>query len=129
MNEYENIKTVEQAFAFMGRSETLDLSAVPVSLRASIMAFYRLNTVIQALNDKWIPDKDTNITMDEKYILVVEMYHGRMKYHGFHVAKSIGDLSHARVFAFRSQAIVEYFAKHFLHLYRDFMLTTTISNG
>lgn len=123
MKPFHDIKTIDEAFAKTKFPRHLDVYNLPESFRDVFTAFYELSVVIHVLNEEWIPDTDKLTTMDEKHIVVIEMYHEEMQYHGTHVAKSILDLSHSRVFAFRSLEVIEHFKNHFLYLYKNFMLT------
>lgn len=118
---YTEITTIEQAFEATGKPATVDLAGIPISLQPAFKAFYEILVITEALNEGWKPDTDKNNTMDEKYIICLEIYHGEVQYHGFHVAKSIGDYSHARVLAYRSQPIVEHMAKYFMPYLQRFM--------
>lgn len=123
LHNYEQITTLEQAFEYVGRRRELDLSAIPEDLHDIFRAFYDMIVVTEALNDKWTPDKNKNTTMDEKYIMIADMYFDLMEYHGLHVSKSLVDISHSKVFALRTLGTTKHFGKYFLDVYKKFLLT------
>lgn len=127
MNDFANIKTVERAYSRAGRKPIHYFPGVPRELQSVFRAFYDLLVVTEALNmsdgKKWIPDTEFPAgVMDDKYLIVMEMFRKKVKYHGYHCAKSLVDLSHSRVFALRSLPVVEHFAKYFVKVHAEFML-------
>lgn len=126
-HEFQDITDLKAAFKAANRDETLDLSGIPEDLRNVFKAFYELIVVNEALNmagnKKWIPDEEfPDSVPDDKYLLIIEKWKNKIKYHGNHRAKALLDLSHSKVFAYRSLSVVEHMAKYFLHVYGNFML-------
>ena len=123
---YKEIKSFDDACKKLGIEVNLpEVSALPEKHRKSVLAFFMLTIIIQAINDGWEPNwNDYN---EWKYYAWFEVEASEDNPAGSGFSRSGYGDSRARTrvgsrLCFKSAAQCDYARKQFADLYRDYLL-------
>jgi hypothetical protein len=130
MNIIEKIKSFEDACAVLSIEPNLPVvSGLVEKHKKSIIAFYKLCIIIQALNEGWEPDwKNLNQNKYYNYFLVggSAFYGANAGFVGSYSADSPATTTAAfgSRLCFKSKKLAEYVRINFIELYKDYLLST-----
>jgi len=97
-----------------------DMSAYPVKRRAALVAFAKLMIIAEVLNGGWIPNWDDSTEL--KYFCWFDMDQPGFRLHAVFSENTFCYSCCGSQICFKTMALAEHAAHHFLDLYRDLMV-------
>lgn len=121
VNITDRIKSFEDACEVLGCTKSLpDVSMFPDKHQKSILAYYKLIVIVEALNEGWTPNwKDENEYKYYPWFKVLSSGFGfSNSYYGYGLT---GTAVGSRL-CFKSRDLSDYAGKQFVEIYNDYLL-------
>lgn len=112
------IKTYEDACAELGIAP-IDMNNARAHLSSDEINYIKLKTVIEALNEGWVPD--WNNTNQKKWIPWFELSSGGFVFYGTYFYYSYANAGYGSRLCLKSGELATYAGKQFIEIFKGFM--------
>lgn len=116
----DRIKTFEDAMEETGRPDVPDFSSLPFDIRKHFEALYKMEVIVEALNEGWKPDWENN--NEYKYYSWFVMSPSSFAFGGSDCGRSNAYAGSVSRLKFKTRELAEYASKQFLGIWKDIQI-------